>query len=184
MQKEPKLLHVRIYGDDILHLKAEEVGQIDDALLEYIEDLTHTMYVRDGVGLASPQVGISKRIFVIDPYWSREGRGKEPIVMINPLIESRSGETETEEGCISVPGIFSYVTRPSQITVSYTNLKGERVKTELSGFPAVVAQHEYDHLDGILFVDRLGTIARLKLKLKLKELAKTTVNGVNILNGP
>lgn len=183
MQKDPKLLPVRIYGDDLLRLKAREVSQIDDALLEYINDLIHTLYVRDGVGLASPQVGVSKRIFVTDPYWSREGRDKEPIVMINPVIESRSGETETEEGCISVPGIFSYVTRSSQITVSYTNLKGERVSTELSGFPAVVVQHEYDHLDGILFVDRLGTIARLKLKMKLKELAKTAVNGENVRTG-
>ncbi len=180
MQREARLLPVRIYGDQILRRKADEVTRIDEALLEYINNLTHTMYVRDGVGLASPQVGVSQRIFVVDPYWSREGRSKEPIVMINPVIEARSGETEMEEGCISIPGIYAYVTRPSDIRVSYTNLKGERQTVEFSGYPAVVIQHEYDHLDGVLFIDRLGTIARLKQKFKLKELAKTTVNDENI----
>ncbi len=182
-RKAPEILPVRIYGDDILRRKADEVSRIDEDLLDYIADLTHTMYKRDGVGLASPQVGVSKRIFVIDPYWSREGRSKEPIVMINPVIESLGGETETEEGCISVPGVYGYVTRASEITVSHTNLQGERITTVFSGFPAVVVQHEYDHLDGILFVDRLGTIARLKLKFKLKELARTTVDGENIRSG-
>lgn len=180
MSKLPRLLPVHIYGDKVLRQKATEVSQIDKELLEFAQDLTHTMYQRDGVGLASPQVGVSKKIFVVDPHWSRDGKSKEPVVMINPVIESRAGETETEEGCISLPGIFAYVIRPSEITVSYTDLQGERQKMELSGYPAVVIQHEYDHLDGILFIDHLGTIAKLKQKLKLKELAKTAVDGVNI----
>ncbi|MBW6513972.1 MAG: peptide deformylase [Candidatus Syntrophosphaera sp.] len=180
MSPEPRLLPVRIYGDNVLRLKAEEVSRINEELREFAADLVHTMYKRDGVGLAAPQVGSSIRVIAVDPHWSRDGMAREPVVMINPVIEANSGETETEEGCISLPGIFAYVVRPSVITVSYTDLQGERQRMELSGYPAVVIQHEIDHLDGILFIDRLGTIARLKQKLKLKELARTTVDGENI----
>lgn len=100
--------------------------------------------------------------------------------MINPEIESSDGETEMEEGCISVPGIYARVQRPSAISVSFTDLSGERRLMKLSGYPAVVVQHEHDHLNGILFVDRLGTIAKLKVKRKLKELERKAVNGVNL----
>ena len=180
MSRRPKLLDIHIYGDNVLRLRAAEVEAIDDELRQFAEDLTHTMYKRDGVGIAAPQTGISKRIIVVDPHWSQDGKSREPLVMINPVIESSDGETETEEGCISVPGIYARVVRPSEISVSYTELSGERRLMKLSGYPAVVVQHEYDHLEGILFVDHLSTIAKLKVKRKLKDLERTAVNGVNL----
>ena len=180
MPRRPKLLDIHIYGDEVLRLKAAEVKQIDDELHQFAEDLTHTMYKRDGVGIAAPQTGISKRIIVVDPHWSQDGKSREPLVMINPMIESSDGETETEEGCISVPGIYARVVRPSEISVSYTELSGERRLMKLSGYPAVVVQHEYDHLEGILFVDHLSTIASLKIRRRLKDLERTAVNGVNL----
>ena len=180
MSREPRLLPIHIYGDAVLRQKSEDVSAIDEELHDYAADLILTMYHRDGVGLAAPQTGVSKRLLVIDPYWSREGKPKDPIVMINPVIESSGGQTETEEGCISLPGLYAYVTRPAEITVSYTDLQGQRQKLSLKDYPAVVVQHEYDHLEGILFVDYLGTIARLKLKRRLKELESAAVDGINI----
>lgn len=180
MSRSPKLLDIRIYGDNVLRLRAAEVEAIDDELRQFAEDLTHTMYKRNGVGLAAPQTGVSKRVVVVDPHWSKDGASREPLVMINPEIESSEGETETEEGCISVPGIYARVLRPDRISVSFTDLSGERRLMKLVGYPAVVVQHEYDHLNGILFVDRLGTVAKLKVKRKLKDIERKAVNGVNL----
>lgn len=180
MSRVPKLLDIRVYGDKILRLKAEEISEIDSELRQFAEDLTHTMYKRDGVGLAAPQTGVSKRVIVVDWHRGKDGKERDPLVMINPQIESSEGETETEEGCISIPGIYARVVRPSGITVSFTDLSGERRLLKLSGYPAVVVQHEHDHLNGILFVDHLRTIAKLKLKRRLKELENQAVNGVNI----
>ena len=101
--------------------------------------------------------------------------------MINPVIEESSGETETEEGCISIPSIYAKVVRPSNITVSYKDLQNKQHRITLSGYPAVIVQHECDHLDGILFIDHLNTIAKLEIRNKLKELQKNTINGINIM---
>ncbi len=183
MKRKPRLLPVRIYGDEILRLKAREISALSPELEEFIADLTHTMYLRDGVGLAAPQVGESLRVIVIDPDWFREGRQKKPLVMINPRILDAEGETDTEEGCISIPEVFAHVTRPSRVTLVYQDVELAERRLELEGYPAVIVQHEIDHLDGILFTDRVGALARLKLKRKLKELAATTVDGVNIRVG-
>lgn len=180
MAKRAHLLPLRIYGDAILRLKARPVDVIDDALLDFARNLQHTMYLRDGVGLAAPQVGESIRLIVIDPFWAREGHSKEPLFMLNPEVLESSGESDNEEGCISIPGIFAFVTRPAAITVSFTDLQGESRTARLEGFPAIVAQHEMDHLDGVLFTDRVNTITKLKLKRRLKDLERTTVDGENI----
>lgn len=180
MQREPKLLPVRVYGDDILRRKADVVTDISPEIREFIQDLIHTMYLRDGVGLAAPQAGRSIRVFVMDPLWGREGGEKKPIVLINPSIENPSGESENEEGCISIPGIFASVCRPSRIQYSYTDLEGNRHSASAEGFEAIVIQHEYDHLDGVLFTDHVGSLVKLKLKRRLRELEKSTVNGENI----
>lgn len=180
MPREPQLLPIRVIGDDILRRKAQKVEEFGQELLDFAADLTHTMYVRDGVGLAAPQTGSSRRVLVMDPYWSREGRKREPIVMVNPAILESEGLTEPEEGCISLPGIYADVVRPSKVTVSYSDPQGNSHTLTLEGFPAVVFQHEYDHLEGVLFIDRLSTIARLKLRRKVKELESKAVDGVNI----
>jgi len=180
MKRKPELLPVRIYGDSILRQKAAPVDLEEPGLPDFLQDLMHTMYERDGVGLAAPQVGVGKRIFVIDPGWSGEEKHRQPRVIINPVVESSSGETVYEEGCISIPGIYARVIRPSTIRVSFTDPQGNRISEELTGYSAIVFQHEYDHLEGVLFTDRISALAKLKLKRRLKELEQTTVDGVNI----
>lgn len=180
MKDNPIILPVRILGDEVLRQKAVEVGPITDEIRDFAADLAHTMYLRDGVGLAAPQVGKSIRMFAADPWWGREEKPKNPLVLIDPVIETSSGESVNEEGCISIPGIYADVVRPSAITISYTGLDGERYKLELEGFAAIVMQHEYDHLNGVLFIDRISALAKLKLKRRLKELEKSAVDGVNI----
>lgn len=180
MKPKGKLLPVRVYGDDILRQKLPECDLNDPALQEFIPDLIYTMYQRDGVGLAANQVGNTLRVFVIDPGISEEDAVPNPTVMINPIIETREGEIQGDEGCISLPGIFAAVTRAKHITYSYTDITGQRITESAQDYKAVVIQHEYDHLEGILFTDHLGTLAKLKVKRHLKELASTAVNGINI----
>ncbi len=180
---KPKLLPIRLYGDEILRQKLEECDHNDPGLKELIPHLIYTMYERDGVGLAANQVGAKFRVFVVDPHWAREDSEPNPIVMINPVIESREGEIEGEEGCISLPGIYANVHRAARIRFSYTTPEGERVQSSAEGFEAVVIQHEYDHLDGIVFTDRLGTLSKLKIKRKLNELAAKAINGFNVMEG-
>ena len=183
MSREPRLLPVRLFGDEILKKKLPECNPHDPAIQDFIPDLIHTMYERDGVGLAANQVGSELRMFVIDPFWAQEGKTKNPIVMINPVIESSEGEVVGEEGCISLPGIYADVHRSARISYSYTDEQGNRISGTAEDFKAVVIQHEFDHLEGIVFTDRISTLARLRLKVKLKELASHTVNGKNELKG-
>ncbi|MFO7659875.1 MAG: peptide deformylase [Candidatus Cloacimonadaceae bacterium] len=180
MSSKAKLLPVRIYGDNILREKAKPVKQFDDKLKALVRDLIYTMYHRDGVGLAANQVGSTQRIFVIDTDWSKEDSDPDPVVLINPEIESGEGEYEMEEGCISLPGIFAKVKRFNKIIYSYTDLEGNEHKEAAEGYKAVVIQHENDHLNGVLFVDRIGKLAMLKIKRKLNEMLKTAVDGTNL----
>ncbi len=180
MKKEPQLLPIYIFGDDFLRQKLSPVAVFDDKLQDFVQDLTHTMYLRDGVGLASSQVGKNLRVFVIDLDWSHEDGKPNPIVMINPEIHQSEGEIEHEEGCISVPGIYATVRRPSRIEYSYFDINGKQHSEIAEGFKAVVIQHENDHLNGVLFIDHLSSLSKLKIKRKLKELQKTAVNGSNI----
>ncbi len=180
MPRQPVLLPVRIIGDAVLRQKAHPVDAITPEVKDLAQDMIHTMYLRDGVGLAAPQIGASIRMVVVDPFWGREDAEKDPFVLINPSITASSGETVNEEGCISIPGIYADVTRPSSISVSFTTLDGETSAMDVSGFAAVVVQHELDHLDGLLFTDKISTLAKLKLKRRIKELEKTAVDGVNI----
>ncbi|MCB5228460.1 MAG: peptide deformylase [Candidatus Cloacimonetes bacterium] len=181
MKQVPELLPVRILGDDILRMKAREVEEITDEIRDFAADLVHTMYLRDGVGLAAPQVGKSIRMFAADPWWGRDNSNQNPLVLINPIIESSEGQSVNEEGCISVPDIFAEVVRPSAITISFTDLEGTRQTMDLKGFPAIVMQHEYDHLNGVLFIDKIKMLTRLTLLPRIKELERRAVDGVNIV---
>ncbi len=160
------MMRIRLYGDPVLRQKAKRVEIIDENLNEILEDMIETMYMGDGVGLAAPQVGISLRMFVMD-------YGDGPIKVINPEILERSEEKAIEEeGCLSLPEIFEDVERPVWIRVKFQNEKGEWTEREFEGYPARVFQHEYDHLDGILFIDRISPAKRALLKPKLLELIK------------
>lgn len=177
-----KVLDIRIYGDEILTKSLEESDYQDPFLKGFIPNFIHTMYERDGVGLAANQVGYDKRIIVIDPTHSDEGI-RNPIVMLNPEILESSGEQSMEEGCLSLPGIFAKVIRKEKIRYRYTDLFGKVVEEEAQGYKAVVLQHEIDHLNGIVFTDRISKLARLSLMHKLNELKSRAVDGVNIMQG-
>lgn len=139
--------NIRKDGDEVLRKVSKEVDVINDKILTLIKDMAETMYDSDGVGLAAPQVGILKRIVVIDT-------GEGLIELINPVIASESGEQVEVEGCLSVPGVYAEVKRPVKAVVKALNMKGEKVTVEGEGLLAIALSHEIDHLNGILFKDK------------------------------
>lgn len=160
------MMRIRLYGDPILRQKAKKVEVIDENLDEILEEMIETMYMGDGVGLAAPQVGLSLRMFVMD-------YGEGPIKVINPEILEKSEEKAIEEeGCLSLPEIFEDVERSVWIKTRFQNEEGEWVEREFKDYQARVFQHEYDHLDGILFIDRISPAKKALLKPKLLELIR------------
>lgn len=142
------LRNIRKFGDDVLRKKCREVEEIDNRLLTLIEDMKETMYDADGVGLAAPQVGVLKKVFVIDI-------GEGPLVFINAEIVETSGSQTDEEGCLSLPGETEEVMRPNYVKARALNEKGEEFVIEAEGLLARAILHEYDHLNGTLFIDRV-----------------------------
>lgn len=138
---------IRIYGDDILRKKSRVVDEINPRISLLIKDMKETMYHSNGVGLAAPQVGILKRIAVIDI-------GDGPMVIINPEIVEMQGSHLANEGCLSIPGSQKSVERPEKVTVKAMNEDGEKIVIEGEGLLARALCHEIDHLDGILFIDK------------------------------
>lgn len=145
------LRQIRFDGDDILRKKCKEVKEVNDRTLTLIDDMLETMYDANGVGLAAPQVGILKRIVVIDVEYSEEYDSS--IVMINPVIIEKSGEQTGDEGCLSLPGLVAEVTRPDHVICRYFNEEMEEVEIEGEGLLARAICHELDHLDGVLYKD-------------------------------
>lgn len=156
------------YPHPILKKKAEKVAAVDDDLRRLLDDMLETMYADNGCGLAAPQIGVSQRIVVIDI--AGEGEEPAPMYMVNPEIVWASEEKEIcEEGCLSVPGQRAEVERPASVRIKYLDYNGESQEILAEDFLAVAAQHEIDHLDGILYIDR---ISRLKRQMLLKKLEK------------
>ncbi len=142
-------------GNEILTKKAEKVEEIDNEIKEIVQDMLDTMYKYDGIGLAACQIGILKSIIVYDVEYIKEEGKKKPIVFINPkIIQTSKSKIEVEEGCLSFPDIFENVLRFEKIKVEYTNLEGKRKILSARDIEAVVIQHELDHLDGVVFLDR------------------------------
>lgn len=167
--KMAKSLGIRKYGDTILREKSEVVKEFGPALVPLFERMEETMIVERGVGLAGPQVGVPRQIAIVNP---DPDDGTKLIKMVNPRIVEASRETEKiEEGCLSVPGVRGDVVRPSKITVEYQDESGAVRTLEAEGFLARIIQHELDHLNGVLFVDRLSFAKRSLIKSKLKDLA-------------
>jgi peptide deformylase len=158
------VLKLQKYGSPILREKALPVKKVDKEIKELVDNMIETMYVEGGVGLAAPQVGVSKRIIIIDT------EEEDVVVLINPVIIKREGKSEEEEGCLSVPGVYSPVRRSSKVTVEAMGLDGNKFQITQEGFLAVALQHEIDHLDGYLFVDRLSPAKRIMLKEQLKNI--------------
>mgnify|MGYP000021319957 CR=1 FL=1 len=141
---------IRLSNDEILRKTSREVETVDDRIKELLDDMVETMHKYNGVGLAAVQVGILKRVFVIDLY-----DDKGPIVFINPVILKTKGEREVEEGCLSFPNQFAKVVRPDEVTAEYTDRNGKRVKVKAKDLLAQAICHEYDHLEGEVFVDKI-----------------------------
>ncbi len=147
--------NLRLEGDEILKKKSREVEVIDEKIQTLIDDMIETMHKYNGVGLAAVQVGILKRVVVIDLY-----DDKGPIVLINPVIVKTKGEQEVEEGCLSFPNQFAKVIRPAEVVAEYTDREGRRMKVKAKELLAQAICHELDHLNGEVFMDKIipGTL--------------------------
>jgi peptide deformylase len=153
------------YPDQRLRTRARPVTRFDAQLGRLIDDMFESMYAAPGIGLAATQVDVHQRVLVIDISEHRT----EPLVFINPEILARDGEEETEEGCLSVPGIFDEVTRASKIRLRFQDRGGAVVEKDYDGMLAVCIQHEMDHLEGKLFVDYLSDLKRQRIRKKLEK---------------
>lgn len=156
---------IRIVGDPVLTQRASDVTDIDGRLARLVDDMLDTMYDAPGVGLAAPQVGVQKRFFVYDL-----GEGDGGQVLINPEIRESDGEWEFTEGCLSVPGLHWDIVRPDRVHVTGVDLDGNPVDIEADGFFGRVIQHELDHLDGILLLERLDDDQRRDARRAVREL--------------
>ena len=189
------ILPIVAYGAHILKKKAKDVTLNPSELTPFIENLWETMYAASGVGLAAPQVGHSKRIFIIDasPFADDENLDtserlalkefKE--VFINPTIIDETGEEwPFNEGCLSIPNIREDVIRQDKVSIRYTNSDWEKKEETFTGLAARIIQHEYDHIEGILFIDRLSSLKRRLLKGKLSQIAKGKVDVDYVMRFP
>lgn len=157
------VLEIKKYGDSVLREKALEVDEITPKINKLIDDMIETMYDSLGAGLAAPQIGISKRIIIID------GEDDGLLVLINPVLIKKEGKVNEEEGCLSVPGIYSNVERYETVTVEGLDRNGEKIRIKKDGLMGKALQHEIDHLEGLLFIDR---ISKIKRQVLLKEYKK------------
>jgi peptide deformylase len=155
------------YPDKRLRVVSEPVGEITQDLCDLIEDMKETMYAAPGVGLAAPQIGVAKRLFIVDT--ASEDEPSQLRVFINPEIALREGKMLWEEGCLSFPGVHEEIERAARVTVRARDEHGKEVELVAEGLLAVAVQHEYDHLSGVLMIDHMGI---LKRRLALRRLHK------------
>jgi len=177
------ILPIVAYGDPLLKKKAEEIDQNYPNLDKLIKDMFETMYNASGVGLAAPQIGKGIRLFIVDATPVGEGEDADPTcvdfkrVFINPIIiEEKGEEWSYEEGCLSIPNIREEVKRKSTLTIEYYDENWDLYEEELDGFAARVVQHEYDHIEGVLFLDRISPFKKTLLKGKLADISKGNVD--------
>jgi peptide deformylase len=159
------LLPILEFPDPRLRTRAQPVQEVDAALRRLIDDMFETMYAAPGIGLAATQVNVHKRLLVIDI----SEKHNEPLALINPEIVAREGVEESEEGCLSVPGIYDKVSRADKIRVRALDRNGKQIEFDAEGLLAVCIQHEMDHLDGKLFVDYLSDLKRTRIRKKLEK---------------
>ena len=159
------------YGERDLHGRAAEVTAFDDDLQRLVDDMIETMYAAPGIGLAAPQIGVPLRVIVIDLSLGR--KGDDLIVMANPEFVSRDGTQLEEEGCLSAPGFNATVVRPAKAVVKGMDRRGEPITIEAEGLLARAFQHELDHLDGVVFIDRLRGIKRDLIVRRIQKLRKS-----------
>lgn len=177
------ILPILAYGDPVLNKQCEEISEDYPNLKKLIDDMFETMHNASGVGLAAPQIGKTIRLFIIDASPFAEGEDGDPAcadfirVMINPVIFEESGEEwGFDEGCLSLPGIREEVIRKPIIKIEYYDENWDLYEEELDGFPARIIQHEYDHIEGILFSERIKPLKRTLLRGKLNDISKGSVD--------
>lgn len=153
---------ILLLGDPILRQASDPVPQVDTEIQALVDDLTDTMYEADGIGLAAPQIGVPLRVFVYDVRESEIPPG----ALINPVIVEEAGKTKEEEGCLSIPDLRELVTRAERVVVEGMDRDGQTVRIEADGLLSRCLQHEIDHLDGVLFIDRVSPLKRKMLLSK------------------
>ena len=171
-----------IYPDSRLRQSCEAVSEVDSQIRELFQDMAETMYKAPGIGLAGPQIGVLKRLIVVDVQEGLGGEGEREqkeqqrqstlYKMANPQIVKRDGSVIGKEGCLSIPGLNEKVERDETITLSYIDENNKRQSLTTSGLLSICIQHEIDHIDGVLFIDRLSPLRKQKVKNKLKRLAR------------
>lgn len=173
-------LPLAYYGNPLLRKKAEPIGEITEAIRQLAADMIETMDANNGIGLAAPQIGQSIRLFVLRRYAVQEDGTRvitDPYVYINPKIVEHSEEEESEEeGCLSIPKIRMQVSRPKRIKVEATDLEGKAFTHDLEGINARVVMHENDHINGVLFIDRVRGAARKRIEDELRQIKKKLGN--------
>ena len=167
---------IRIIGDPVLRQRAREITEIDGSLVRLVDDMLETMYEAPGIGLAAPQVGVQKRLFVWDI-------GEGPEAIVNPEIVESDGEWVFEEGCLSVPGLSWEIVRPKVIHIVGRDLDGNELSFEADELEARLFQHELDHLEGVLLVERLDEDQRREARQALRELTLAARGGDQMHDG-
>ncbi|MBZ4682900.1 MAG: peptide deformylase [Fusobacteriaceae bacterium] len=158
------------YGSNVLREKSKKIERIDDEIKNLLNNMVETMQNAQGVGLAAPQVGVNIRAFVLDI-----GDGNIRKVVNPEFLEFSEKLVEQEEGCLSIPGVYKKVKRPESLKIKYLNENGEEVVEEADGLLARAFQHEYDHLEGVLFVDKISPVAKRLVSNKLQKLKRETL---------
>ncbi|WP_028577847.1 peptide deformylase [Desulfomicrobium escambiense] len=164
------LRKVRTYPDPVLAAKAAPVTEITDEIRTLAADMIETMYADKGIGLAAPQVGESIRLITVD--LSGPDKREDPLVFVNPVLSNLEGEVDSEEGCLSVVGYRTTVTRAERLHLSATDLNGNPVEMDADDLMAICLQHEVDHLNGVLFIDKISKLKRTLYERKLKKWLK------------
>lgn len=162
------LLPILVHPDERLHQVAKPVAAVDERIRKLAADMAETMYEARGIGLAATQVNIQERIIVIDLSEEHDSL----LVLINPVITHKDGQTTYEEGCLSVPGVYDTVTRAESVRVEFLDLAGDKQALETDGLLAICIQHEIDHLDGKLFVEYLSPMKQTRIRTKMKKRKK------------
>lgn len=162
-------LEIKIYPDPILKQACKSVEKVTKEIQELLDDMAQTMYAAPGIGLAAPQVGVSKRVLVIDVAWKEEHAKRKLYQLINPKIVAREGSIEWEEGCLSIPGFLQVMQRSKKVKVEALDFDGKPILLEGENLLAVCLQHEIDHLDGKLIIDEASRLKRNLYLEKIKE---------------
>ncbi len=167
-------LGITKYGNPVLRKVAEPVTEINDEIKKIVSDMLDTMYASEGVGIAAPQIGVSKRIIIVDT--NPADASTKPLIIINPEIVEASGEIKEQEGCLSIPDVRSEVKRYERVVVEGLDLEGNKIRVEGADLLARALQHEIDHINGKLFIDHLSKLKQQLLKNQLRKIEQGTDN--------